>query len=118
MTIEPSTLVVTGVLSAVASSYLATASDVVVDQRYRAEWASWGLLALASYLLLRRRRSTNHERQDGLIDKESQSDSQTPRREVKLSWLIALLLVAAQLTMLHIGKARSQWTFVSPIALP
>lgn len=100
-------LAVAGILASVSSSSLTISPHFVLDQRRRAEWAAWGLLALSCRLSLRRRAGNG----DGDTDKEAQAESQPRALSERKTWCLALLLVVAQLLVLKIGRPASQWVY-------
>ena len=108
MSPEPVLLAIAHVVASVSSSYLTTSPQYSVDQRRRAEWAAWGLLALCCRIRLRRRPAGA----DSGADKEAQL---VERRQVAdlTAWCIALLLAAAQFIALRVGRPAIQWAFVS-----
>lgn len=104
---SPVLLTVAGILATVSSSFLTTSPHFVLDQRRRAEWAAWGLLALSCRLSLRRRAGNC----DLDVDKEAQAESQARRPSERKTWCLALLLIVAQLLVLNIGRPASQWVY-------
>lgn len=123
---QPVLLATSGVLAAVGTSYLTTSAQFDVDQRRRAEWAAWGLLALGCRLSLLRRQRGQQQGGNAVTlglragsgDKETQSRSWYDNLSSSSSsepgvWSLALLLVGVQFMILRVGRASCQWIFVS-----
>jgi hypothetical protein len=101
-------LAITVVLATLGTSYLQHTTVYSHGQRIWADWAEWGLIALACRFY----HSRSHSRSESVIDKEAQPFPRNKPRLEKPATVLALLLVAAFCATERFADAELQWSYV------